>query len=240
MTIKSVLYLSVLLASVATAEGPVFLHKDPVAQQEFDNVYKDIRSVPTVSSTTLPTGSTNYVQVRTTLQPGATFFVSSGTVTELFASTVTAAALSYPTGARVKGTTTNDSANTGDYGETQISTTARANFPATGTWGDLTSKSITAGDWICWATCESEFIATTITRIQFGMSTTSGNSATGLTSGFSVGDTSIPTGAIDANLSLGPIHFSLNSTTTVYLKYKSTYSGTAPIGDGTLACLRIR
>ena len=33
------------LGSIAFAEGPVFQHKDPITQQEFENAYQDIRTV---------------------------------------------------------------------------------------------------------------------------------------------------------------------------------------------------
>ncbi len=41
---KKLLFLLVALSSVVLADGPLFRHKDTFAQQEFDNVYQDIRS----------------------------------------------------------------------------------------------------------------------------------------------------------------------------------------------------
>lgn len=53
--------LILLLASPCLAEGPRYKHKDRAANLEFQNVYQDLRSVR-VTSTTLPSGSTHYIQ----------------------------------------------------------------------------------------------------------------------------------------------------------------------------------
>lgn len=45
MKVKHLLYFSVLLASVALAEGPVFHHKDPVIQKEFEETYQELRNI---------------------------------------------------------------------------------------------------------------------------------------------------------------------------------------------------
>ncbi len=52
----------------------------PTVQNIFNPFTGRMDFIVDYSSNTLPTGSTNYVQVRETLQSGATFFVSSGTV----------------------------------------------------------------------------------------------------------------------------------------------------------------
>ena len=49
---KKLLYLLVLLPSILLAEGPLFRHKEPEKQQEFENVYKDLRWTSFLKSNT--------------------------------------------------------------------------------------------------------------------------------------------------------------------------------------------
>lgn len=77
----NLLFLITLLIAVPShADGPKYRHQEPFKQLEFENVYLDIRSIPRVSSSSLPSGSTQYIQNSATLQSGAVFNVSSGTV----------------------------------------------------------------------------------------------------------------------------------------------------------------
>ncbi len=69
------------------AEGPLYKSKDVIAQQEFDNIYQDLRNLR-VSTVTVQPGSTNYIQNSNTLQSNATFYVSSGTVTNFNSTTI--------------------------------------------------------------------------------------------------------------------------------------------------------
>lgn len=72
---RKILFLFLMFVSTSCfAAGPVYRQKDATTQLEFENVYQDIRSVTKISSSTLPTGSTNYIQNSTTLQSGATAF----------------------------------------------------------------------------------------------------------------------------------------------------------------------
>lgn len=77
-------FLLLFLASPCFAEGPLYRQKDPTLQLEVENVYQSIRSIQRVSSTTLPSGSTNYIQNRSDPQTSAVFNVSSGTVSTEF------------------------------------------------------------------------------------------------------------------------------------------------------------
>lgn len=70
---KKALAFILLLTVPALAEGPLFHFKDPATQQEFENVYQDLRST-----------SNRYIQNTNSLQSGATFYVSSGTVSGQF------------------------------------------------------------------------------------------------------------------------------------------------------------
>lgn len=60
--------------SLCFAEGPIYSHKEPEKQLEFENVYKDLRKKLTQAdlTSTVSPGSTNYIQNIATLQSGAT------------------------------------------------------------------------------------------------------------------------------------------------------------------------
>jgi len=77
-------FLLLFLATPCFAEGPLYRQKDPTAQLEIENIYQSIRSMPRISSSTLPSGSTNYIQNRSDIQTSAVFNVSSGTVSTEF------------------------------------------------------------------------------------------------------------------------------------------------------------
>lgn len=144
----------------------------------------------------------------------------------------------------LRGTQTNDNATAGDVGETVLGNqTTFTNFPTSTQWGDLTSISLTAGDWLVWGIYEFLGNGGTTTEFQIAITTTSGNSTTGFTNGLNNfqyrGPTSF-TGTNDASISTGAVRFSLSATTTVYLKYEATYSSTAPTASGNIRALRIR
>lgn len=140
-----------------------------------------------------------------------------------------------------KGTATNDSPSAGYIGEVFSSEiTSFTSFPTSTQWGDLTSFTLTAGDWLIWMTIEAETLGGTITSLAGGISTTSGNSSSGLNFGVSAGYIPIPTANIDGDLAIGPLHAQLSGSTTYYLKFNSTYSSTAPKATGNLKALRIR
>jgi hypothetical protein len=138
------------------------------------------------------------------------------------------------------GTTTNDSASTGQVGEVVLSTVSLVNYPATGTWGDLTSISLTAGDWDIAAITQQTTPGTMTGETRLGISTTSGNSATGLTIGYNRLTFISATATTDSGGSIPMYRLSLASTTTVYLKYFTEYSTGTPKASGTIIARRRR
>jgi hypothetical protein len=74
----------ILFPSVSWAVNvPEYNHKDPIIQLEFQNVGFEIqkaRSASNISSSTLPSGSTHYIQNTKDLQASSQFNVSSGTI----------------------------------------------------------------------------------------------------------------------------------------------------------------
>jgi len=142
----------------------------------------------------------------------------------------------------IKGTATNDAAATGlvgEYVESVISTTA--NFPTSAEWGDLTSISLTAGDWDVSALMTSVASGATMSgEVRMGISTTSGNSITGLTLGSNRATILPPTSLSDNSTSIPPYRMSLSGTTTVYFKYYADYSSGTPKAAGRLSARRVR
>lgn len=142
----------------------------------------------------------------------------------------------------IVGTNTNNSAAAGVVGEYIDAAAAATNFPASATFGDLTSISLTAGDWdvgVIGQVNNNSAVPTGLYLI--GASINSGNSGTGLTDGTT--DLSLQgffTGTNIIPVSLPRIRFSLSSTTTVYLKYYATYTGGPPKAAGSLTARRIR
>lgn len=142
-------------------------------------------------------------------------------------------------GVAIQGTTTNDSAAAGFVGETVESVASvGTSFPTSNAWGDLTSISLTAGDWLVSNTLYAAHNGATVNNWRIGISTTAGNSATGLT----LGDTdSFRANPADGDhLSIPMVRMSLSSTTTVYYKYRSNYSVATPQAGGRITAVRIR
>lgn len=132
-------------------------------------------------------------------------------------------------------------ANTGSVGEYVSSLiTAATDFPASGSFGDLTSISLTSGDWDVSAGLLNVVNGATETLVVMGISTTPGNDSAGLNDG----DTNFKFGA---TLSSGQnsgvvsgVRLLLSSATTVYLKYEAAYSVATPRARGRLSARRIR
>lgn len=141
-----------------------------------------------------------------------------------------------------KGTATNDSAAAGYIGEYVSSIiSSNTNYPTSGQWGDLTSISLTAGDWDVSIANYSTANGATITAMGIGISVTSGNDATGLT----LGDTRVeipnPVNAVkDSGGAIPTVRMSLSGTTTVYYKYRGVFSSATPQAAGRISARRVR
>lgn len=134
------------------------------------------------------------------------------------------------------GTTTNDSACLGCVGE-YVTATANKTSAATNTYDDLTSISLTAGDWDVWGQINFADNGGTYTQYLVAITGTPGNSSTGQV----LGDTMFYMVLdADASLPLVPFRTSIASTTTVYLKYRCLYTGTAPGVYGRISARRVR
>jgi hypothetical protein len=139
--------------------------------------------------------------------------------------------------ASMRGTPNADSAAAGWIGEYVESGVGTTNFPASGTTGDLTSVSLSAGDWdvtVCVYVTGYNGLAFT----EIGVSSTSGNSLAGLTPGTNVAIS----GPAGNYLTTGVSNFRVNisTTTTYYLKYYASYTGTTPTAQGRISARRVR
>ena len=135
------------------------------------------------------------------------------------------------------------SAATGFVGEYIESVAGNTNAPATGVWGDLTSISLTAGDWD--VTVRAGFYRNGATigagsDADIGVSATSGNSSTGLTLGDNFQQIFLIATSNDNGFgSIPNKRFSLSSTTTIYFKYRANYSAGTPQASGVICARRV-
>ena len=133
---------------------------------------------------------------------------------------------------KIKGTATNDSATAGDVGEyTSAANASGTNFPATTTYGDAASLSLTAGDWDVTLIVFADRNTATWSRWDAGISTTTGNSTTGLL----LGDNwivkifaSSATTPVQDGSTVASYRTSLSATTTYYAKIGATFTAGTP------------
>jgi hypothetical protein len=144
---------------------------------------------------------------------------------------------------QIPGTTTNDSASSGNVGEYQSANPGSTVSPgASGAWATITSKSLTAGDWDVW--CTGDFTPGTVsllTSIAVGISLTT--NAIDVTNVGNLQQLNASLTGVDYYLNSGIRRVSLASTSTVYCVGNIGYTtvGTAVWGtDSTLQARRIR
>jgi hypothetical protein len=185
---------------------------------------------PTISSPTISGGTVNNASVGATTP-------STGKFTTLQAtSTITPLST-----AGIVGTVTNDSANAGSVGE-YVSNTASGVALTTATTANVTSISLTAGDWdVTGAVAFVNTGGTTSISAQIaGISLTSAT-FTPIPSGF--GQASLQnTAAVipGSNMSLMPTRISVATTTTVYLIAQSTFTVSTMTANGFIRARRVR
>jgi len=152
------------------------------------------------------------------------------------------AAVGFPVGAaNIVGRTDGLAPAAGMLGEqirgAQLSNTA---FPATNTYGDLTSISLTAGVWDISAVLYGAInTAGGLNIINCGISSTAGNSATGLSLGDNLSTGLPPTGTADTNVCIPQFRVVIGVTTIYYLKYLAAFSSGSPNARGRISAVRI-
>ncbi len=166
----------------------------------------------------------------------ASFVMTEGAQTingaKSFGSAITTSAVQNTAGVDIQGTNTNDNAAVGYVGEFISSgAVANTNAAATTELDDLTSISLTAGDWDIEGAVRWDGNGATWTQCLIGISTTAGNSAVGMVNSeneFLESWASSSTTPIDKALIVPRWRLSLSATTTVYLKRSANYSAGTP------------
>lgn len=172
------------------------------------------------------------------------------TASPTFTGTVTAptcdiTTITHTGGTAIQGTNTNDSAAAGYIGEVISSqVTGNNNVGATATSFDLTSITLSAGDWEVWGSCRYSRNGATFsaTELQLWIGLTSANAA-GTTAGIerTVESDSIPTTFSTMSLNVTPIRHSVTGSTTVYLGgFVSAYTVATPVFSGAIFARRVR
>jgi hypothetical protein len=128
----------------------------------------------------------------------------------------------------------------GYVGETvqgqQLTTT---NFFGNGIYGDVTSVALTPGKWSISAFMITKNNSATINSSLMGISTTSGNSNTGLIDGDNQCYLVPPTNSYDAAGSIPNYIVNISSNQTYYLKAVGFYAAGTPTFRGRLIAIRI-
>ena len=146
------------------------------------------------------------------------------------------------TGCALKGTTTNNSAAAGYVGEYVASVTGTSAVTSN-QYGDLTSISLTAGDWDVSLNLTWDSAGATWSFAESGISTTSGNSIAGLTIGSNRMLTGFPSSAVSTLYipqTVANYRLSLSGTTTIYAKYLAIYTVGTPTASCRLSARRVR
>jgi hypothetical protein len=147
-------------------------------------------------------------------------------------------------GKGILGTTTNNSADTGVVGEYLVSTVSNSTVSlTTNTAANITSLSLTAGDWDVVGNLQLGTAATT--NLAYWYSTISTSSGTLATSSVAASNVASPTGGTvfgeNAFTLLSPtVRISLSATTTVYLVAQAGFTVSTLTAGGTIRARRIR
>lgn len=153
----------------------------------------------------------------------------------------TSGAANFPYAGQIPGTSTNDAAAAGKVGEVISSTVAvSAVSLSTGTPANITSISLTAGDWDVYGLIDFHpNVLTTASYLQGGISQTS--ATLGAQDTIASDPFAIAAGlGIDPGLVAPPQRISVSTTTVVYLVAKAGFATNTLTGGGTLWARRAR
>lgn len=118
--------------------------------------------------------------------------------------------------------------------------TTSTNFPTSGQFGDLTSISLTAGVWLISLQMAQQQNGATVATVNLGVSTTSGNSGSGLSDGNNyIGFAAYNSASGEGSASIPFYAVTPSSTTTYYLKFIASYTVATPQAVGRITALRI-
>lgn len=183
---------------------------------------------------------------------GTSISGNAGTATALLSNGSNCSAGQYPLGvsaagaaescaSALLGVTDASDATAGDVGQLIVSSAAATNFPASGSYGDFVSMSLTAGDWDISLIGGMNDVGASITVALISVSSSTGNDSSSIT----LENTSQFNAAVDLNptyltMVVPPYRVSLSSTKTYYMKYYATYSVATPTLQGRMTARRVR
>jgi len=175
----------------------------------------------------------------------STLFATSGANSNITSMTGLSSLTFSPTTGGIVGTTTNDNVDAGKVGEfiSSVILVASALAMTTNTALNITSISLTAGDWDAWGTLWLVPAAGTITTtISVGVSQTSATMPTTPAIGTSHQQIrGLATAATEVCILQAPTtRITLASTTTIYLVGLSTFTTSTMAGYGSLCARRVR
>lgn len=148
-----------------------------------------------------------------------------------------------PTVSKVQGVSSNTNANAGDVGEFVTATVASGSAVSltTNSPANITSISLTAGDWDVRGTCVVTVGgATIVTALTCGVNSVTATQP-GLSSG-GQGQTGLGgglTGIADTSVNSGTQRFSLSGTTTIYLVATSLFTVSTAAAYGSIQARRV-
>lgn len=233
--------------STLTVNGVAFSAKAPLASPTFTGTV----TLPSgsVSSSAWSAGSSTLTTSGAVTFTGSTASTSTSTGILVVSGGVGIAGACYIGGGLnvvgttiLAGVTDASSAAAGKVGEYLESIGGSVSLTSN-TWADATSLSITAGDWDITGIVQIDPNTATTNSFAIGVSTTSGNSATGLTASSNRIDFQYAAQAVNQSpgLQIHNYRVTISSTTTHYLKYIVSFAtGTCSITSSRLSARRRR
>lgn len=143
---------------------------------------------------------------------------------------------------QLQGTRTNDNACAGCVGE-YVDSAFNTNAAASNTYQDVTTLSVTAGDWDCSVTAVMGSItAANTSNILLGISIgTAGNTFSDAAGGNQIYAAATNFGSqTDITMTIANFRVNVAATTTVRAKTRYIYSAGTPASYGRLLCRRVR
>lgn len=141
------------------------------------------------------------------------------------------------------GTILADDAASGIIGEVQraiVLSASAVSLVTTGTFVNITSINLTAGDWDVTGQVISYINGSTVTAIQGVVSNVTGNTTTDHVLGDNLGYSPPPTTDADPTITIANYRVSTASPVTMYLKAAATKSAGTPLASGRISARRIR
>lgn len=205
-------------------------------------------STVTASSATFTNASITSLAGSTVTYSSATFSLANitglvGSTVTYSSATFTRANISTLTVSNIVGTTTNDSAAVGNFGQfaSSLTTSGAAISGTNSTWADFGSIILTAGDWDISLMCLFSRNGATYNGVQnCGIGTAAGNSATGIIDGDNQAYGQIDNTSTLYTVTVPPWRASISGSTTFFGKiFTQTSAGTAK-AYGRISARRIR